>query len=103
MAITGTERAALAAYDAVAGKADRTTQARGAGEPSFADMLGDVVSDASISLKGAERASFASAVDNLDVVDLAAALSKAEGKLRTIVTVRDRLVSSLQEIFRMPI
>lgn len=73
------------------------------GAPSFADMLGKMTSESEASLHVAERSAFASASDNIDIADLVTTLNDAEGKLRTIVTVRDRLVSSLQEIFRMPV
>ncbi|MET0156237.1 MAG: flagellar hook-basal body complex protein FliE [Rickettsiales bacterium] len=97
---------ASAVYEAVS-KATASINAGPSASPkgglSFADILENVAREGESSLRGAERGSFASAADAIDASDLVATLSDAEQKLRAIVAVRDRLVSALQEIFRMPI
>jgi flagellar hook-basal body complex protein FliE len=100
-------RHALAAYESAARRlspeSDEAGAATGAPPLSFASLVRDSAAQAETSLTAAEGAAFASVRDNIDVTDVVSALNEAELRLKTIISVRDRLVSSLQEIFRMPI
>ena len=50
-----------------------------------------------------EKASSKALVNQADITDVVSAVTQAELTLKTVVAVRDKLVTSLQEIMRMPI
>jgi flagellar hook-basal body complex protein FliE len=61
------------------------------------------VSEATNALKNAEIVTAKSLVKQADLTDVVSAITKAEVTLRTVVELRDKLVSAHQEILRMPI
>ena len=73
------------------------------GTPSFGDLLESGVRDAINTQKAAETASAQAVTGEAELTDVVAAITNAEVTLDTVVAVRDRLVSAMQEILRMPI
>lgn len=53
-------------------------------------------------MKASERVSAQAVTGDADLNDVVSAVTSAEITLQTVVAVRDRLVSALQEIVRMP-
>jgi flagellar hook-basal body complex protein FliE len=94
-----------AAYNAFAkgGVAKPGMEARDAGGTSFASMVQSAVSDSVNTMKQGEAASVLGVAGKLDITQVVTAVSNAQLTLQTAVAVRDRVVSSYQEIMRMPI
>lgn len=74
-----------------------------AGAPNFADFLESGVQSAINTQKAAETMSAKAVTGEADLTDVVTAITNAEVTLETVVAVRDRLVSAVQEILRMPI
>ena len=71
--------------------------------PSFAEMLADAGKDSLNLGRSAEGLSGASLNGSAELADVVTAVTNAEVTLQTVMSIRDRVVSSLQEIMRMPI
>jgi flagellar hook-basal body complex protein FliE len=71
--------------------------------PTFASFLEDSSKESLNLQRGAERLSGQALMGKADLTDVTTAVSSAEITLQTIVSLRDRLVASVQEIMRMPI
>jgi flagellar hook-basal body complex protein FliE len=71
--------------------------------PSFADMLADAGHDGLALGRSAEGLSAASLSGSAELADVVTAVTNTEITLQTVLSIRDRVVSSLQEIMRMPI
>ncbi len=69
----------------------------------FSDALRAAAEGAMGSLHEGERQSLNAAAGTADLNDVVMAVSKAEMTLQTVVTLRDRMIQSYQEILRMPI
>jgi flagellar hook-basal body complex protein FliE len=93
------------AYNALAkGSAAKPgMDARDAGGTDFATMLRSAANESVDALKQGEAASVLGVAGKLDVTQVVTAVSNAQLTLQTAVAVRDRVVSSYQEIMRMPI
>ncbi len=74
-----------------------------AGDASFGDMIGGMVSSTATALKAAERASVAQVTGRGDLIDVVTAIGAAETALDTMTAVRDRVVNAYNEIMRMQI
>jgi len=61
------------------------------------------IGDAKETLQAAENVTSKSLVKQADLTDVVSAITKAEVTLRTVIEVRDKLISAHQEILRMPI
>ena len=53
--------------------------------------------------KESERLTAAAVAGEADLTDVVTAVSNAEMTLKTVVTVRDRVLAAYQEILRMPV
>jgi flagellar hook-basal body complex protein FliE len=73
------------------------------GKASFGDTIRNLASSAIDSLKQSERASAAAVTGKAELTDVVEAVTRAEMTIQTVVAMRDRLLSSYQEIMRMPI
>lgn len=71
--------------------------------PSFADMLAEAGQNSLNLGRSAEGLSAASLNGSAELSDVVTAVTNAEVTLQTVLSIRDRVVSSLQEIMRMPI
>ena len=83
---------------AATGPGKTTTQNSG-----FGDMLQSVLAD--LTNKGAQMDAKALAAANGkgDLVDVVTAVAETEVAVQTLVSVRDRVIQSYEEIMRMPI
>jgi flagellar hook-basal body complex protein FliE len=100
-----TPTAAANAYAAISQVAPNGT---GAAKPfaqtgDFAGLLKDSVSGLVDNSRAAEQAGLAAAAGKADVVDVVTAVAETEVALETLVSVRDRVIQSYEEIMRMPI
>jgi flagellar hook-basal body complex protein FliE len=91
------------AYNALAKGAAKPMDARDGAGNDFASMVRSAVTDSVDTLKQGEAASVLGVAGKLDVTQVVTAVSNAQLTLQTAVAVRDRVVSSYQEIMRMPI
>lgn len=75
------------------------------GGGSFAGAVNNSVNNSVASLRNAESTISASMATptNTGITDVVMALTNAELTLKTVVEVRDRLVTAMQEIMKMPI
>ncbi len=74
-----------------------------AGGGDFANMVQDALQSGANIGRGAEGLSANALNNNASLADVVTAVSNAEVALQTVVSVRDKLVGSLQEILRMPV
>jgi flagellar hook-basal body complex protein FliE len=102
---------ALNAYASAAGRlgaAAGASQASFAGSAasgavSFSDMLQQAAGSSLDQARSAEGLSGKALQGKADLSDVVTAVTNAETTLMTVVSLRDRMVASLQEIMRMPI
>jgi flagellar hook-basal body complex protein FliE len=71
--------------------------------PSFAELLQNAEQEAKGTLQHNEAVGLQSLTKEAGLTDVVTAVSSAEVTLRTVVAVRDRLVSAYQEVMKMPI
>lgn len=95
---------ALSAYNRIA----RQDTGEGLGaRPSpgqdFAGLLQDAAEQAIDTLREGERQSLKAAAGTADITEVVTAMAQAELTLQTVVTLRDRVIQSYQEILRMPV
>jgi flagellar hook-basal body complex protein FliE len=94
------------AYSALA-KLHETVSGKAAGETSGAGSFGDMVKGAlnavSQSAKQSDAQSHALAAGKANIVDVVTAVAETEVAIDTLVSVRDRVIQSYEEIMRMPI
>ena len=74
-----------------------------AAQSPFLDLVKEVSGDTMESLEAAEKISLQATAGKADLSEVAVAVAHAESTLKTVVTVRDRMISAYQEIMRMPI
>lgn len=81
------------------------TKAEGAGggAEDFGAMVKEAIDQTATTLKNSEQTTLAQATGKADIVDVVTAVAETEVTMRTLVTVRDRVISAYQEIMRMPI
>lgn len=91
--------AARTVSDPTKGAAAKTDKAGG----DFGAMVKEVVDQTLSTLQNGENATMAQATGKADIVDVVTAVAETEVTLRTLVSVRDRVISAYQEIMRMPI
>lgn len=89
------------ALNAVKGFDNNETSA-GAASP-FMDMVKGALQESIDANRSAEKVSMDAVAGRADLTEVVTAVAHAENTLRTVVTVRDRIISAYQEILRMPI
>ena len=94
--------AARAVADAAKGTAAQA-KTPGDGEADFGAALQQAVASVSGSIDKADATTMAQVAGKADVVDVVTAVAETEVALRTLVSVRDRVIATYQEIMRMPI
>jgi flagellar hook-basal body complex protein FliE len=92
--------ARIADSGGLAGKASETGSSGG---PSFASMLKDSLGDVMSAGRKSDTQSVAMASGKANVVDVVTAVAETEVAVSTLVSVRDRMIQSYEEIMRMPI
>lgn len=70
---------------------------------AFATLVEGGMGNSISALRKAETTAIANLTQQADITDVVASISKAESTLKTVIAVRDRLVSAFQEISKMPI
>ncbi|ESR26788.1 flagellar hook-basal body complex protein FliE [Lutibaculum baratangense] len=94
---------AAKAYSKLAGGATELPgRAGGAGE-DFAAMLKTAMADVAQTGAVADKASLNAAAGQGNLVDVITAVSASELNMQTVVTLRDRVIESYQQIMQMPI
>lgn len=86
----------------IASKAPSAVPGEDAGV-SFSDLLRGSLENTLSQIKQGEQVSAKAVAGEADVTDVVQAVTQAELALQTVVALRDRLVSSYQDIMRMPI
>ncbi len=79
------------------------TDAAGTGGEEFDSMLKQAVDGMTQNAARADGVSLAQATGKADIVDVVTAVAETEVALRTLVSVRDRVIAAYQEVMRMPI
>ena len=74
----------------------------GRDEASFADFMKKNITSSIDTLKSGETMAARAVTEEADLTDVVEAVTAAELTLQTVVSVRDRLISTYQEIMRMP-
>jgi flagellar hook-basal body complex protein FliE len=72
-------------------------------KPSFTGMVESFLNKSINNVKQAEALTAKSVTGDVNTEDLAIAVANAEVSLRTLISIRDRVVSAYQDILRMPI
>lgn len=72
------------------------------GDASFDAILKQTATNVLDTMKAGEKMSAEAITGKADINDVVQAVTASEITLQTVVAVRDRLVSSLQDILRMP-
>jgi len=87
------------------GKIPGAEDSKSAGVPGqdFASFVKDAAKDALGTMQTGEQMSMKGIAGEADLTDVVQAVNSADITLRTIVTLRDRMVQAYQEIIRMPI
>ncbi|MGM0421466.1 MAG: flagellar hook-basal body complex protein FliE [Pseudomonadota bacterium] len=93
---------AVGAYQNALKQASEGSEKKSDG-PSFGDMLKESLGDAIETQHKSEQMSAAAVQGKADMIDVLQAVTEAETTLNTVLSIRDRLVQSYQEIMRMPI
>lgn len=75
----------------------------GAVGQDFASFVKGAAEDALGTMKTGEQMSMKGIAGEADLTDVVQAVNSADITLRTIVTLRDRMVQAYQEVIRMPI
>ncbi len=74
-----------------------------AGTPSFSELVANAAQGAEGALQKSETVSLQAITGSAGLTDVVTAVTSAEVTLRTVVAVRDRLISAYQEIMKTPI
>jgi flagellar hook-basal body complex protein FliE len=102
-----TASAAANAYASLARLSDPTGPAKNAAEtsagPSFGALLKEAVSSLSATSRNSDAQSQALATGKANIVDVVTAVAETEVAIDTLVSVRDRVIQSYEEIMKMPI
>lgn len=70
---------------------------------SFQDLLGQAVETVSEAGRNVEAQTMAATQGQGDMIDVVTAVAETEVALQSMVSLRDRVISSYEEIMRMPI
>lgn len=100
---TAVSRAALAAYDAAARRAQAEPAAAPAAAPAFESLLKSELEATRTALRASESASIEAVAGKGNLQQVVEAVTEAELSLQKVTAVRDRMISAYQEIMRMPI
>jgi flagellar hook-basal body complex protein FliE len=86
-------------HETVSGKAAGET----AGTGNFGDLVKGALNSVAESAKQSDIQSHALATGKANVVDVVTAVAETEVAIETLVSVRDKVIQSYEEIMRMPI
>ena len=92
--------ASLAAHDGIR---RRREGRRAAGGPSFSSLLKDAVGSVVDAGKKSDAQTVAMASGKANVMDVVTAVAETDVAVSTLVSVRDRVIQSYEDIMKMPI
>jgi flagellar hook-basal body complex protein FliE len=95
--------AVFAAYNNAANITQGNVNPAGKSGVDFGEMVVDAIGDTSNQLHKAEEIGKSALVDGASLEELAGAVNNAEITLKTVVAVRDKIISAYQDIIKMPI
>ena len=98
----GSAAAAYARQVKAGGEAPMEARSKDPGK-SFADLLGQAVTDAIATERQGETMSAKAIAGKADIGEVVSAVTNAELTLQTAVAIRDRVISAYQDIISMPI
>ena len=102
-----TATAAANAYAALAKLHDQSATAKSAVAPaadaSFGSMLKNAVASLNQTARASDGQAQAMAAGKANIVDVVTAVAETEVAIDTLVSVRDRVIHSYEEIMKMPI
>ncbi len=101
-----TPTVAANAYAALAKLHDPTAAAKGATETpggGFGDMLKTAINSLNQTAKASDTQTQAMAAGKANIVDVVTAVAETEVAIDALVSVRDRVIHSYEEIMKMPI
>ena len=75
----------------------------GAAGPSFGSLVENALSSMVAKGREADAKAMQAAAGKTDLVDVVTAVAETEVAVQTLVSVRDKVISAYEEIFRMPI
>lgn len=92
------------AYAKLAKMADPASAAKGGpGGPSFSSVLKDALGSVADAGRKSDAQSVALASGKANVMDVVTAVAETDVAISTLVSVRDRVIQSYEDIMRMPI
>ncbi len=97
---------AAKAYAAAMGQMTRAageTKPAGAGQSDFSAVLQESLNATATAGSKAETAIVSQVAGKSDVVDVVSAVAEAEIAMKTLVSVRDRMINAYQDIMKMPV
>jgi flagellar hook-basal body complex protein FliE len=96
---------ALSAYNKVGGLTGSypTDNVAETGGPNFTQLVEEALGKTVDKFKTAEAKATQSITGEVSMEDLAVAVANAEMSLKTVIAIRDKLVTAFQDIIRMPI
>ncbi len=102
-----TPSAVANAYANLARLGDAAALTKGPGEtstgPSFGTLLKDTVASLSKTSRNTDAQAVAMANGKANIIDVVTAVAESEVAIDTLVSVRDRVIQSYEEIMKMPI
>lgn len=72
-------------------------------ETAFSNLVSESIGNAVTTVKSGETTAIKGLLSEANLADLATAVTDAELALKTVVSVRDRIISAYQDIIKMPI
>jgi flagellar hook-basal body complex protein FliE len=85
------------------GGAGKTSDAGGAGGPSFGEVLKDAIGSVMDGGRKSDAQTVAMASGKANVMDVVTAVAETDVKVSTLVSVRDRVIQSYEDIMKMSI
>lgn len=98
--------AQLSALNAYQGATNLGTENQGpqfTGSGQFAGLVSNVLDETITSVRAGEQAASGAVAGEVGLEELAMAVNNAEVALKTVVAVRDRIITAYQDIMKMPI
>jgi flagellar hook-basal body complex protein FliE len=93
----------MKAYAAAQAAAPLQPPPAAAAGPDFGQMVSSALKDAVGASRNAEAQMAAQVQGKASLVDVVTAISSAETSLQTVISIRDQVIASYQQIMNMPI
>ncbi len=94
---------AYAALQKLSNPVEAASKVQDAGGQNFGAMLKDAMGQVTQAARASDAQAHSLAVGKANVVDVVTAVAESETAIQTLVSVRDRMIASYEEIMRMPI